>query len=95
MKINRIEMINSRSERVSVRLTARIDERGDLILDGYDSGEFVEEVWGSDDYEYSLTVKAEYKDSVLLNLIKEKFGNDSQFRTWLEEKNIPSDFESF
>lgn len=95
MKINRIEIIRSKSERVSVRLTARIDERGDLILDGYDSGALVEEVWGSDDYEYSLTVKAEYKDTILLNLIKEKFANDSQFRTWLDEKRIPSDFETF
>jgi hypothetical protein len=95
MKINRITLIESKTERVSVRLIARIDETGDLILDGYDSGEMVEEVWGSDDYEYSLTVKAEYKDTILLNLIKENFKHDSEFRTWLDSKGIPSDFESF
>ena len=95
MKINRLTLIESKTERVSVRLVARIDENGDLVLDGDDSGEVVEEVWGSDDYEYSLTVKAEFKDTVLLNLIKEKFANDSQFRTWLDAHGIPSDFESF
>lgn len=94
MKIDRITMIDSKSERVRVNLTARIDETGDLILDGYDRGALVEEVWGSDDYEYSLTVKAEYKDTVLLNLIKERFEHDSQFRTWLDKKGIPSDFET-
>jgi hypothetical protein len=95
MKINRITLIESKTERVSVRLVARIEENGDLVLDGYDSGELVEEVWGSDDYEYALTIKAAYKDTILLNLIKEKFANDSQFRTWLDERGIPSDFESF
>ena len=95
MKIDRITLINSKTERLSVRLTARVDENGDLILDGYDSGEFVEEVLYHDDYEYSLTVKAEYKDTVLLHLIKETFANDSKFRTWLDEKGIPSDFWSF
>jgi hypothetical protein len=95
MKIDKITLIDSKSARVKVRLTARVAENGDLILDGYDSGEFVEEVLGHDDYEYSLTVKAEYKDTILLNLIKEKFANDSEFRTWLDEKRIPSDFWSF
>lgn len=95
MKINEIILIDSRTESVRVRLTARIEHNGDLILDGYDSGKLVEDVWGSDDYEYSLTVKADYKNTILLNLIKEKFANDSQFRTWLDEKGIPSDFETF
>jgi hypothetical protein len=88
-------MIDSKSERVRVLLIALTDENGDLILDGYDRGELVEEVWGSDDYEYSLVVKAEYKDTILLNLIKERFKHDSEFRAWLDEKGIPSDFESF
>jgi spore maturation protein CgeB len=95
MKINEITLIDSKTERLSVRLTARIGENGDLILDGYDSGEFVEEALHHDDYEYSLTVKAEYKDTILLNLIKEKFKHDAEFRTWLDEKRIPSEFWSF
>ena len=95
MKIDKIELIKSDSERVKVRLTARIDTDGDLILDGYDSGALVEEVWGSDDYEYSLSVKAEYKDTILLNLIKERFKHDAEFRSWLEEKQIPSEFWTF
>jgi hypothetical protein len=95
MKINKITLIKSDSERVSVRLTARIGAGGDLILEGFDYGEFVEEVFGDDDYEYSLTVKADYKDTILLNLIKEKFANDSEFKLWLDEKQIPSEFWSF
>lgn len=95
MKIDRITIIDSKTERLSVRLTARIDEQSDLILEGYDRGEFVEEVLHHDDYEYSLTVKAEYKDTILLNLIKERFRHDAEFRSWLDEKRIPSEFWSF
>jgi hypothetical protein len=95
MKINKIILIESDSERVRVRLTASINPDGDLILDGYDSGKLVEEVWGSDNYEYTLSVKAEYKDTILLNLIKERFKHDSEFRSWLDEKQIPSNFWSW
>lgn len=95
MKIDKIKMIESKSERISVYLEAKIKENGDLVLEGQDIGEFVEEQFGDSDYEYSLSVKAEYKDTILLNLIKEKFANDSEFKAWLEEKGIPSEFWSF
>lgn len=95
MKINRISLIESKSARVSVNLSARIAENGDLILEGQDLGELVKEQFGDADYEYSLKVTAEYKDTVLLNLIKEKFADDAEFKNWLAEKQIPSEFWSF
>jgi hypothetical protein len=30
-----------------------------LVVEGYDIGKTVEEVWGDSDYEYSITVKKE------------------------------------
>ena len=95
MKINKITLIESKSDRISVHLTAKVDENGDLILEGQDLGEFVQEQFGDSDFEFSLKVKAEYKDTILLNLIKEKFANDSEFKAWLDEKQIPSEFWSF
>lgn len=95
MKINKITLIESKSKRISVFLEAKIKENGDLVLEGQDLGEWVKENFGDSDYEYSLTVKAEYKDTILLNLIKEKFANDSEFREWLKEKQIPNEFWSF
>lgn len=95
MKINEIILIDSRSERISVSLTARIDENGDLIFDGCDYGEFIKEQSGDYDYEYSLTVKAEYRDTILLNLIKDRFETYSEFKAWLDAKHIPAEFWSF
>jgi 6-pyruvoyl-tetrahydropterin synthase len=95
MKISEITLIDSKSERVSVNLTAKILENGDLILEGQDLGNLVKETFGDSDYEYVLKIKAEFKDTMLLNLIKERFANDSDFRAWLDEKGILSEFWSF
>ena len=95
MKIDKISLIESKSEDISIHLTAEIKENGDLVLDGYDLGKRAEEWFGHDDYEYSLTLKAEFKDTVLLYLIKEKFANDSEFKKWLDEKQIPNEFWSY
>jgi hypothetical protein len=46
------------NERVTSRLLGGFNEAGDLVLEGHDTGDFVEEVWGDDDYEYWLTVHA-------------------------------------
>jgi hypothetical protein len=76
------------------------NEEGDLVFEGYDIGDIVEKYWGDSDYEYFLTIKKEHVPAVLLLLIKEcfdtkRFTNDSEFRTWLEEKGIPSEFWSW
>jgi hypothetical protein len=75
-------------------LVARIDELGGLVLDGADAGEFVRKVRGDSDYEYSESVPVEWKDSVLLYLLEERFTTTSAFRTWCEERGIPVTFES-
>ena len=41
------------------------------------------------DCEYSVTVKAEHKDSLLLLLLKEKFGDFPPAKEWLEQKGVP------
>lgn len=76
-------------------MDAIIRENGDLVLEGCDNGETVREFWGDFDYEYWITIKADYKDTVLLHLIKEKFDSETAFKKWLDEKNIPWDFMSY
>lgn len=88
-------MVESKAERDSRYLDAKIDDEGNLVLEGYDIGDTVKEYWGDSDYEYWLTVSQEYKDTVLLSLIQERFGNSSEFMTWLEEKDIPHKFDSW
>ena len=94
-KISKITIREQRTKTDSSYLTAYIDEKKNLILEGYDIGKTPKEFWGDSDYEYWLTIKEEYKDSVLLWLIKERFKTTSDFKSWLEQRDIPSDFFSW
>lgn len=90
LPITEVTLRDQEGKNISVKLSARIDEKGNLVLYGYDCGDRVKEFWGaSDDYEYWLTIPKEYKDTVLLWLIKDRFDSDETFRTWLESKGIP------
>lgn len=81
-------------------LDAIINDEGDLVLEGFDIGDFVKEYWGDSDYEYWLTIEAKHLNAVLLHLIKECFDknifkNDSEFKEWLEKRAIPTEFSSW
>ena len=71
-------------------LTAEINDDGNLILSGIDSGPFVKDYFWDYDYEYWLTVEKDHVSTVLLYLIKERFKTDGEFKEWLQEKDIPS-----
>lgn len=77
------------------RTDAKIDENENLVIEGCDSGKQVMKFWGDEDYEYWTTVKKEYKDTVLLLLIKDNFKDDLKFKEWLKEKNIPFEFTNW
>jgi len=81
-----------KTEKNLSRLTAEIDDKGNLVLEGYDLGETPEKFWGDIDYEYWRTIDKDYKDTILLWLLKERFCADSDFCQWLEEKGIPNQF---
>ena len=98
-KIREIVLRDERTEKDVIYLGAKITDEGHLQLEGQDVGETPKKFWGDSDYEYWLTIDKEYKDTVLLWLIKERFDsdfrNDSDFRDWLKKKGIPSDFYSW
>ena len=76
-------------------LDAYINDQGDLVLEGYEAGDSVKE-WHDDfDYEYWHTVNVEFVHDVLLNLIKDRFDNASDYLKWLEEKGIEYESVSF
>ncbi len=83
------------------QLDILINDTDDLVMEGYDAGPDVEDFFGDDDYEYWVTVPKEYKDWILLNLIKETFtskskpGPSSAFMAWLKKKGIPYEFVSY
>ena len=80
---------NYRREQVSIA------ENGDLRIDGYDVGVASQRFWGDDDYEYWEVVAAEWKDTMLLALLGERFPDMKSLRAWLDEKAIPHSFDSW
>jgi hypothetical protein len=89
-----LKEVRSSDGQVSL-LQAYIDDNGDLVLAGYDLGESVREVWGDSDYEYWRRVRAEHVPEVLLQLLKERFSVDTEFRQWLETNGIKAEFQSW
>jgi hypothetical protein len=82
-------------------MAVEIDENGAIVLSGVDAGEEVRQFFGDWDFEFWLTIPPEYKEAVLLHLIKDSFLSQDRFssvhkmRKWLEERDIPFQFTSF
>ena len=74
----------------------RVDADGNLVLAGYCAGPLAERFFGDDDWEYWLTVAADQKDRLLLELLREKYVGDTlaerHFRAWLEARGIAYSF---
>jgi hypothetical protein len=71
-----VKELSIRSERFPdgySNLHVRIDQQGNLVLDAVYAGPTVERMRGDWDYEYSVTVPATWKDTVLLHLMKDRF----------------------
>ncbi len=47
----------------SRHVTAKLNENGNLVISGQDIGPSVERIFGSDEYEYSHTIPAEFVDA--------------------------------
>ena len=84
-----------KTERVLHKLTAAIQDNGDLKLEGYYDGRASEEAWGGD-YDFSLTVPADHVPQLMLELLKDHFHEHfhvmADFRRWLDDREIPNDF---
>lgn len=80
-------------------IDGEITDEGDLLLSGHDIGEAPMMVWGEDEYEFWLRVRANNKDRVLLALLEKLYtGNTSlisELKHYLESKNIPCEFFNY
>ncbi len=93
--LDRIVLKDTRQPGLSSELVARVDERGNLVLEGWDRGEWVKERTDDWDYEYWLKVSSEYRNTVLLRLLQERFAGETEFKEWLQAQGIPFEFSSF
>src|SRR3954463_11327181 len=83
----------------SMRIDANINEAGDLVISGQDTGEAPSQLFGDRDYEYWLTVRSQHKDDALLALIEKLYAGDTRaeirLRELLEGKGIPCEFHNY
>ncbi len=93
--LDRIVLLDTKSAALSVELVARIDEQGDLVLEGWDRGAWVKEQFDDYDHEYWLKIPQAWKDTILLYLLQERFENVSTLKEWLQNKQIPFEFSSY
>ncbi len=75
--------------------TVKINEKNELVFEAYERGQALKDAYGEGEDERWLTVGPEFKDTVLLNLIKEQFKSDIELKAWLEKKGIPCKMVSF
>lgn len=87
-KITKLTLSESRNAGYVSRDTAEIYDDDVLHFDSFDFGSMVDKMWGHD-YEYDIYVDGEWKDSILLLLIKERFDCSAGFRGWAEINSIP------
>ena len=103
-----ITLFHMENPGIKVTVEARFDGE-DLIIDGYDIGDVVEQYWGDSDYEYSTTIKSsgvlklypmfdvkEGDKEGLLKAIAAEYNDNScysNFRAFLDRNGI--EYESF
>ena len=75
-------------------LRVRIDQQGELVLLGRNASVAITRITDKQEYAYSLTVPAEWRDSMLLYLMKDRFSDALAFSDWCREHGIPTMFES-
>lgn len=92
LRIKKVQLLEERGP-TSRFINARIEDDGNLIVEGQDLGEAPKKWFDDEDYEFWVTVKAENKDSVILAFIEKLFGGRfsavDEFREFLKEKGIP------
>lgn len=76
-------------------LKAEIKDDGALLFEGYWSGPSVKATMGDSDYEYWITVPPEEKDGLLLQLLKDRFAQSVELKSWLEQRGIRFEFFSY
>ena len=75
-----------------IHIDAAVTDDGDLQVAGHDIGEAPEKWFGHDDYEYIVTIRKQNKDRLFLALkaVGDDSSAESQFRDFVQEKNIPN-----
>lgn len=108
MSARRAVLRSERYAQNAYTLSAMIDDGGTLVIEGQDLGDAPERFWGSREYEWRITIRAEEVGLLVaalggvpgrddpLDLLAARFATDERYagRTFLEEHRVPFDFWS-
>lgn len=93
--IDRVVLRDERDGKDTRHVEAAIDNQGDLVLSGQDLGPKVQAFFRTHEYEYFYNIPANYKDTLLLRLLEEKFKPEFLFDDWLKAHGIPYEFSNW
>lgn len=96
-RVNKLQICHERyKDRGYTEVSVEISPSGAVVLDGCDAGSSVKEhTGGSWDLEYRVSVARDWKDTLLLHLIKDHFPGataSGAFMTYCKERGIPTEF---
>jgi hypothetical protein len=55
--MDRVLLFSSDTPGVKITIEIYFDEKGNLVVEGYDIGKVVSDYWGDSDYEYSVSLE--------------------------------------
>lgn len=87
MKTPTIILFQESRPEIHIRITASITQDGKLLIEGYDSGQLVEELKGDWDYEYCMTINKAHKE-LLTEKLSQQLNmelDDKGLLKWLKE----------
>ncbi|HBK70146.1 MAG TPA: hypothetical protein DDZ39_00560 [Flavobacteriaceae bacterium] len=72
---------------ISIHINANINKDGGLQIEGIDTGENVEKIWGDWDYEYYINTDKENKNKLIKQLKNKGFkvSNDMELLRYLKQ----------
>lgn len=108
MPERQVTLRSERFERNRYFLSARVDDGGELVIEGQDLGETAGRFWGGSEYEWQITIAAEHVPTFVdalggsietddpLDLLVTRFAEDERYasRQFLAERAIPFTFWS-
>lgn len=108
MAVKSVILRNTQDEGGSRYLSAEIRDNGDLVIQGRDTGPEVERFFGSTEYEWTWTIRANHlstliqalggkpRESEILPLLKAQFSEPhaAELQGFLEQHQIPFEFWS-
>lgn len=102
--MEKISLYNEKTANGTVSMDLYFDEKDVLVFDGHDAGPYVEDYWGSTDYDYFYHIQPQEVEKLfavlgiapsnriaLLQAIKDRFGGATAFSAlgeFMKQKGI-------